>query len=754
MRSPLSLIGLCALALLPSAAVLPCRQATARDGFSARASGGRDHWAWTPPSRPRPPDVDGRDRASSAVDLFILARLEAAGLEPAGEATREALIRRAALDLLGLPPSEEEVAEFVADERPDAWPRVIDRLLASPRHGERQGRRWLDLVRYAESNGFEHDEVRPDAWRYRDYVIDSFNADRPYDRFIEEQLAGDLLFPDEPDARIATGYALLGPDMTDAADQVQRRQHTLGDMTDSTGLVFLGLTLGCARCHDHKLEPITQRDYYSFLAFFDPSEFKKDLPLATSAELEAHELAVARWKEARETLSSALEGIEGPTRARLRAEKLAHLDEEARIAHETPEPQRTAAQKELVEQTKKSLEVGGDELPGLLDPAERSKREELLRRAARLEAEQPSPLPVAMGLAAIRGPSAQTFILERGEVTCPTEAVAPGIPSILEGAAPLLRTVAGSDTVRDPTGPSSSGAPAATAADRATSTLADAATATRADLARWIASPRNPLTARVIVNRIWQGLFGRGIVPSASDFGLQGERPTHPELLDWLAVELVERGWSLKALERELLLSAAYRQSTRGSARALERDPENRLLWRQGRKRLEAEEVRDALLAVSGLLERSAGGPSVFPPLPGKATDGSRAWKEASPGSDRHRRGIYIFQRRNFRFPFLEAFDLPDSGMSCPRRLESTTSSQALALLNGEETLEAARALAEAIAADGRSPEDPVAKAFRRVLGRSPRPEELDAGRELAEAESLETLCRALFNVNEFLFID
>jgi hypothetical protein len=609
MRQPL-LILLCALLAVGSIA-------RAADDAPIPAAK-KNHWAWKAPTLPAVPAVRDTSWPLNLIDHFILAKLENAGRTPAAPASREQLLRRVTFDLIGLPPTPAEIDAFVADTSPDAWLKVVDRLLASPHYGERWGRHWLDVARFAESNGYEFDEVRPDAWRYRDYVIRSFNDDKPYDRFILEQLAGDELFPEQSDALIATGFNLLGADMTDSADQPQRRQNTLNDMTDTAGLAFLGLTVACARCHDHKFEPIPQSDYYRLQAFFTPATFRRDLPLSSK---------------------------------------------EARAAHE----------KEVKEGRK------------------------------------PAPLPVAMGLQDNRGALPKTFLLERGELGQPGEEVQPGFPiALLPDNRPTAAKIV-------PPREGTSGR--------------------RSALARWVASPDNALTARVMVNRLWQHHFGRGLVATPNDFGIRGEEPTHPELLDWLAKEFVRSGWSIKHMHRLMLTSATYRQS-------------------KGRQRLEGEIIRDQLLAVSGRLNPAFGGPGVFPPVPKEAVQGAKGWTASPDARDHVRRSVYIFARRNLRFPFLEAFDLPDSNLSCPKRERSTTAPQALALLNAPDVLEAAKALAERIRHEAQSDEERVVCAYRLTLGRRPTATERKLACDFLKESPLSELCRALFNTNEFVYLD
>jgi hypothetical protein len=705
-----------ALALLAAALTTP----TASADEAALPPAQREHWAWKRPDRPAVPAVQDRAWVRNPVDAFVLARLEAAGLRPAEPAPREQLLRRVALDLTGLPPTPAEVDAFLNDPSTDAWEKVVDRLLASPRYGERWGRHWLDLARFAESNGYEFDEVRPDAWRYRDYVIAAFNADRPYDRFVKEQLAGDELYPDDPAALTATGFNVLGPDMTDSSDQPQRRQNTLNDMTDTAGLVFLGMTVACARCHDHKFEPIPQTDYYRLQAFFTPAVFRRDLPIATAAQRAAHDAALRDYTALVKPTQDEIAGLEEPYRKRLLEEKLAKLSDEAQAAHRTPESQRTAAQKELVEKTNRLLGVTPQSIVQAMTAADRARHAELLEKLKRFDGKKPAPLPTAMGLA--DGPAARTFLLERGELSNPGEEVRPGFPVIL-----------------------------------APGDLADAPApggGRRAALAEWVASRDNPLTARVLVNRVWQHHFGRGLVPTPSDFGVRGQPPTHPELLDWLAAEFVDGGWSVKRLHRLLLTSAAYRQSSKASAEALAKDPDNRLFSRMNRVRLEGEAVRDSLLAVSGRLNGGMGGPGVFPPVTGDALRDAKVWPVSPDPRDHVRRSVYVFARRNLRFPFLEAFDLPDSNLSCPKRERSTTAPQALALLNDADVLTAARALAARVSAEAPAEEERVALAYRLALGRRPSEAEMRLARDFLREAPLSELCRALFNLNEFVYLD
>jgi hypothetical protein len=716
----------------------------------------RAHWAFQPIKRPPVPvlskevisnqSASGRTNRSSLItnysplDAFLLAKLHAAGLTFSPPATKEAQLRRVSLDLIGLPPTLAELDAFLADTSPDAWAKVVDRLLASPHYGERWGRHWLDLARYADTEGFEHDVTRPNAWRYRDYVVRSLNEDKPYDRFVREQIAGDELWPADRDALIATGFNLIGPDMTDSSDQIQRRLNTLNDMTDATASVFLGQTMGCARCHDHKFEPIAQRDYFAMQAFFMPAGFRRETLVPTPEERAAHERAVKEY-ESRPAVRE-LAALEAPYRERLRAAKLAKQPPEVREAHNTPPEQRTAAQANLAFESAAAVAVTEKELLAALSGADKERRRELADAAKQFSA--PTPLPTALTLATSNAVPAQAHLLNRGDYNQPRDLVPAGFPSVL----PAFKT------------------------------KPDSAVSPRAQLANWIASPENPLTARIIVNRVWQHHFGRGLVATPSEFGTHGAKPSHPELLDWLASEFVAGGWSLKKLHRVMLMSEAYRQSSvaadarrlhsnaeRGTASAENNqslltsaatgekvDPENHLLSRMNRLRLEGEVIRDSLLAVSGRLNAKGGGPGIFPPIPADAIKGSKGWNVSADAREHERRSLYIFAKRNLRFPFLEVFDAPDSNLTCPERGRSTTAPQSLTLLNAEEVLAASRAVTARLEREAKEPRERVALAYRVILNRLPTEREQAVAAQFLAQSPLTEFCRALFNLNEFVY--
>ncbi len=605
----------------------------------------REHWAYRPLSTPALPAVQHVGWMRTPVDAFILAKLEPLGLTGGRLADKAALLRRLSFDLTGLPPTPHELIAFLADDRPDADEQLVERLLASPSYGERWAQHWLDLARFADTDGFEHDKIRPDAWKYRDWVIAAFNRDLRYDEFIRQQLAGDEL----PDGdAVATMFGLAGPDMPDVNDQTERRHFRLNELTSAVGSVFLGLQLGCAECHDHKYDPISQADFYRLRAVFESA------------------------------------------------------------------------------------------MPVL-------KRDQPYYRLAN----QPDTEPARLWI--------------RGDFRRPGTIIEPGFPRIAA-------------EYEIPT-------------DRLTR---DSSTGMRTKLADLLVTDAKALTARVIVNRLWQYHFGRGLAATSSDFGVINADATHPELLDWLANDLIAHDWSLKHLHRRLVLSATYRQASRRTGaddeswdQRRQRDPDNRLLSRSPRRRLEGEALRDSLLEVAGALNRNSGGPGVLPPLPeelvGTLLKGQ--WTTSPNAGDHTRRSIYLFARRNLRYPLLEAFDRPEANASCAVRGQSTTAPQALVLLNSDLAVEAARRLAGRVLVEPGDVDDHVRSAFRIVVGRDPTGDEVAASKNFIDAQSkalrdgsvaspglppipvvpaLDTAiaaawvdaCLGLLNSNEFLYCD
>ncbi len=681
---------------------------TLRSGKFTLTDADRGYWAFQPIRRPAIPQLKSQRPVAAPIDAFLILKLEAKELAMNASATPRELVRRAYSDLLGLPPTPEEVADFERNPTEAAWEQLIDRLLASPHYGERWGRHWLDLVRYAESNGYERDGAKPYAWRYRDYVIKSFNDDKPYDRFIREQLAGDeiaeeLLSGDSTaseewrDAIVATGFYRLHVWDDEPDSTVVAEYDDLDDIMVTLDTAFLGLTIGCARCHDHKFDPISQTDYYSMLSFFrsiDPygqhktggggrGTGKIERPLTTPAEWR-------RWEEGKQQRVKAVE---------------------QRLAQAT-EPE---AKKQIEAELKQAKEA-------------------------------PPPFDVALAIAENGSRPKPTHVLARGDAHSPRDEVSPAFPAVLGLPAPFL-----------PERP------------------ADASsTGRRRVLADWIASPQNPLTARVMMNRLWQRHFGVGITPTPDDFGQTGLRPTNQPLLDYLAAEFIAGGWSLKRMHKQIMTSRAYRMSSRSDnrhARAV--DEGNVLLWRQNLRRVDAEVIRDTMLAVSGTLNPKQGGPSVFPTLPkevhGTQDSSGKGWAD-SPAEEQNRRSVYLVVKRALKIPLLECLDFANSASPSGTRPVTTTAPQALMLLNDTFVQLQATALAERLTREaGELTEAQVKRGFQLVLQRAPTRNEMKAAqsflsdqREQAISEgtpqpervALKSFCRGLLNVNELVYLD
>ncbi len=702
---PTMLLVVCAaaLALRDGSAQTPPKL---RSGSFTLTESDRAYWAFQPVARPTVPKVKSA-RLASPVDAFLLASLEAKQLTMNPTATPRELVRRASFDLLGLPPSPEEVAVFEKNPTDLAWEQLIDRLLASPHYGERWGRHWLDLVRYAESNGYERDGAKPNAWRYRDYVIEAFNSDKPYDRFIREQLAGDEIADEQladatgskdwRDAIIATGFYRLHVWDDEPDSTVKAEFDDLDDIMVTTSTAFLGLTIGCARCHDHKYDPISTADYYSMLSFMRSIDGygqqhtggggrgtgKIQRPLVSAAE-------VAKW--------------EAQKRARVK-------EAEQRLAQATDAEAKKGLEAELKE----------------------------AREAA-------PPFDYALAVAENGTKPKATHVLARGDAFNPKAEVAPASPAVL-------------------------GLPVPTFANRSTDART---TGRRRVLADWIASPQNPLTARVMVNRIWQKHFGVGIVPTPDDIGQTGERPTNQPMLDYLASEFVASGWSVKQMHRLIMTSRAYRMSSHADNRkALAADEANTLLWRQNLRRVEAEVVRDTMLASSGTLNPKRGGPSVFPTLPkevhGTQDSSGKGWAD-SPAEEQNRRSVYLVVKRALKVPLLECLDFANSASPVGVRPNTTTAPQALMLLNDSFVQTQAAALAARITREGgERTEKQIERAFQLVLQRAPTKAELKASlsllsdqRQRAAVEetsdlsrvALNSFCRGLLNLNEMIYVD
>jgi hypothetical protein len=738
--------------------------------FSARQ---KNWWAFRAPVSPAVPDL-----APHPIDALVKKVLLAKGLEQAPAADRRALLRRAWLDMLGLLPPPAEVEAFVNDTSPDAWEKRVDQLLASPHYGERWGRHWLDVARYADSWGHIHDDDNPNAWRFRDYVIKAFNDDKPYNRFVVEQLAGDEVDNVTHETLIATSFHRIAPRVLFREKQNPHyRYDYLDDMIGTTSRAFLGLTVSCARCHDHKFDPISQMDYYRMMAMFF-SSVDYNHPLATPEEIAAYDAKKSELETKIQAVTREIRRVEEPYREAAFQKKLDTLPEDVRIAVRTVPEKRTEGQRLLATQVLSIRNMVGRNLTlSEQDSAERDKLQSQLRE---LRAQMPKPLPVAAGIRdgdyrftpdgpgdePVPGTTANrikadfdgSYIPVPGKAYEPPplyfpamvdpgkgKLIEPGFLSIISGDAPVK--------IVPPAGKQSSGR--------------------RRALAEWIASPENPLTARVMVNRIWHYHFGRGIVATPSNFGRMGSLPSNPELLDWLATEFVRGGWSVKKIHKLILTSQTYQMASSFYRDAnFQKDPDNIALWRFPTRRLESEIIRDAILSASGQLNTQAGGPPFFPAVPKAAfVEVARVgkWMLTKEEPATWRRSVYSYWKRARKSPMFEVFDQPDGMATCERRSSTTVPTQALTLLNDEFVLVQARHFAERVRQT--AGDDPAAEtktAYGIALGRNPSPTELSGSVAFLRKQrahhaakqgtdpvmaALTDLTHVVLNLNEFLYV-
>lgn len=664
---------------------------------STNPQSAKDFWAFQAIKYLSPPPTKDKNWAKTPIDQFVLSKLESNGLRPAPPASRLDLIRRVYFDLVGLPPTPEEAKAFVSDKSPDAYEKLVDRLLNSPRYGEQWGRHWLDVVRYAETEGFEYDRDIPDAWRFRDYVIESFNQDKPYDRFVLEQLAGDEIAPGDHEMQIAAGFHRLGAVRRNAGNQdvASSRNEVLTDRTDIIGAAFLGLTMGCARCHDHKFDPIRQKDYYQLEGFIAATD-ERNIPLSTPSEMAAWQAKIKSINQEIMRLKRNLRNASEEEKATLR-QKIMDLEEDA--------------------------------------PA------------------QPASIATIQDVETNR---TDIHVLRRGDWLNKGERVGMKGPSILWGDA--------------------------------VSELPPETPNPRSVLAHWITDSKNPLPARVMANRIWLYHFGQGLVKTPNDFGKNGDRPSHPELLDFLARQLIDGGWRIKPLHRMIVLSSVYRQSTTAAepsahnlvsvaagrmensklagksrtshevAGGANLDSENRWLWRYNRRRLEAEEIRDAMLTVSGQLNSKSCGPSVLLPVDPELV--AQLYKPSqwivTPGENSHFcRSVFLIAKRNLRLPFMEVFDQPALLTSCGRRETSTHAPQALELMNGRIANVLAEKFAARLATEaGSDPARQIERASWLAVGRPPTDKERKLALEFLRHQPLKEYALAMFNLNSFLYVN
>ncbi|MCI0357053.1 MAG: DUF1553 domain-containing protein [Planctomycetaceae bacterium] len=676
-------------------------------------------WSLKPIERPTLPEIQN---PKSEIENGIDALCEATIAPPTSPRT---LLRRLFFDLTGLPARPDEVEQFLADQRPDAYERLVDRLLTSPHFGEHQARAWLDVVRYSDSNGFDWDEFRPQAWRFRDWVIRSLNADKPYDQFVREQLAGDELLDGPPrsaaeqEALIATGYLRIGPQDNSSSlfnEQARSRAEWMNDLVETTGTAFLGLTFNCCRCHDHKYDPVSHADYYRFRALFEAVKYGDDLPLDLADEQEAIKRDMAATDKQIEPIQKRRDELLAAAKGRVRERKSKELTDEERALLALARDEQPADVKQKIDAAAKRVDASDDEARKEFNEEEKKGDEAAAKEIKELSGRRRK---FTHGLVATdkKDDVPQTHVLFQGDYRAEREAVVPGFLSALDPNPAVIAPAANGKT-----------------------------TGRRLALANWIASKENPLAARVIANRLWQGHFGQGLVATPGDFGLAGTPPTNPELLDWLASELMSRGWSLKSLHRRIVTSRTYRQP------------------RQAR-RLTAEQLRDSLLAVSGLLTNKTSGPPVWPELPTEVLTANPAFLDdnetktkgwyPSPHHEQHARSVFQVQKRTVKVPFMETFDLPENMVACSRRNVSTVPPQALSLLNSPLAVEAAKTFAERLKADaGDDTAAQVTLAFRLALAREPSDEEAAACIELGKTQGIIQFCRVVLNLNEFVYVD
>jgi hypothetical protein len=655
-------------------------------GFAAATAAAPTWSPYQPVQRPAVPAVKQKEWVRTPVDAFVLSRLEAQGLKPSGEADRATYIRRATLDAWGLLPTPEETQAFVNDKSPDAYEKLVDRLLASHHFGERQARRWLDLARYADSAGFQGDQTRPNNWRYRDYVINAFNSDKPFSRFVQEQIAGDELWPDSQEAKIATGFLAGYPDNSNSRDLVQRKYQIATDMTDLVGETFLAATIGCARCHNHKADKVSQKEYFQLQAFFANTSFDERGPLAEKGPDDVeYEKQQAAYREATKDIRAQQKAILDTVRAKGEQYHKERYLTDSREAIFKPQGEWTALDRWVNWRLKtvssdadiaSYLKLSATDKESVEFVAENVDKwkayEKLTAELKKFDKLKPTRgsnwITTATELGHAESPP--TFVRFGGVHERPLDEVQPALPALwASGAAPQIT-------------------PAATSSGRRTA------------LANWITSPGNPLTARVFVNRVWSQYFATGIVSTVADFGRAGTKPTHPELLDWLADDFVKQGWSVKKLERQILLSSVYRQASSYRADVAKADPDNKLLAVFPRKRLEAEEIRDALLYASGQLEDKVGGPAVFPPVPSNLNAGN-LWEVSKDERDHRRRSIYVFVRRSVPYPLMQNFDPANPSQPHHKRDVTTTPLQALTLFNSDLVFSWSQALAGRVIREG-----------------------------------------------------
>lgn len=687
-----------------SGAIWPQTVAALNAAESRPTDDDRDWWAFRPYSLTSPPDVENESWANNPIDQFVLSRMKEVGVNPAPRADKATLLRRLYFDLLGVPPSPDEMQSFLEDESPSAWESRVEALLEDSRYGEHWARYWLDLVRYSESDGWNKDDYRPLIWRYRDYVIRSFNDDKSYPQFVREQLAGDELDSDDPDRLIATGFLRLGIYEYNQRDARGQWNDIMNEMTDVAGDVFLGLSMACARCHDHKFDPIPQSDYFQLRAFFEPVIWRDDLVAATAQEKLEYEQQLEKWEAATMDVRAKIDSLIEPYYKKKWLSTVDKFPLDIQACFHMPVEERTSWQHQMAYLVSRQfMEEAGGPLKDITKE-DKAQHEALKKELAAFDALKPKDLPSVMAAADFGGMISPTRIQDA------RSSVKPAHLSVLG-----LTGVASPNDIKAGT------------------------TGRRTELAAWIGDPQNVLTTRVIVNRIWQYHFGEGIVATPNDFGFQGEEPSHPELLDWMCRQFTAGGSRFKQLHKLILTSETWMQSaTHPDAEKNEAlDPHEQLLWRSRVRRLRAEQIRDAMLATAGNLNAKVGGPSV---------------KESEP-----RRALYVKSYRNKYDTFMHGFDVANGLKSVSVRDATTTPTQALLLFNGDYAMQQAKILAQRIAKEFADPEAQIAHAFQLVWNRPATAQEvLDAKAFLGDEPSEDAFadfCHVLFNSNQFLYL-
>lgn len=726
-----------------------------------------EYWSFRPMGKFDPATIsDGSNWIRTPVDAFILKQLTEKGLTPAPAADPQTWLRRVYLDVIGLPPSREQVEAFLKDSSDAARQKVVDDLLNDPGYGIRWGRKWLDVVRYADTNGYERDGDKPHVWRYRDYVINALNQDKPFDQFLTEQLAGDEIEHPNAESMIATAYLRLGAWDDEPADPMVDRYDQLDDIVKSVSATFLGLTLNCARCHNHKFEPLSQMDYAGMQAFFDPllrpqnGRTDLDLPVGSPEEFATFHAAQARFESALKGVQDQLNPLLEEVRKRHLESKTSKLPAEALEAYRLEPDKRNEEQKKLAETHKAAWE---EELKQARTPLEQQQIAAFESAIVGIRQAAPAPLPRAyIWKEHDKANIPATYVFNRGNPTTPAVPAQPRVPRVLEQV-PLKMLTSGEN---------------------------QKSSLRRLALAQWLSHPEHPLTSRVIVNRIWQGHFGEGIVRTENDFGVMGSSPTHPELLDWLARYLIEQKWSLKQLHRVILLSNTYGQSGRRRPENGDKDLSNELLSRYPARRLEAEQIRDSMLLANGRLNPAMNGPGVYPKIPdtvlaSQSVPGN-GWGKSSD-ADACKRSIYVHVKRSLIVPMFELMDLPDTIAPCEQRNVSTIPTQALTLLNSEfMNDEADHFAARLILEAGGDPQAQIERAYWLALSRAPAEEELTLGVQFLEKQkeklrqeaasqpmkegetapseadletqyhrrALQALALVILNLNEFVYVD